>query len=458
MKSVFKLAAIVVIYFFTIGVLIGASIWEGSAKVAPVGVLLATGYYAATNAFPKNTVIIVTNLENGKTTRVTVTATLDNSSYSSFLILLSKEAADAIALPESYPGRVRIMEAIDPVTMLSPLENKISNGDPDYDPMALINSDRRNSQVPVVPENAPSSEESPSSNAVVTTPDNYESPLAAGDGTNEGTPPGPSEETAPAVARVSEPAPIEAPSTAAAGVAPEEHPPPVPPPIPSPIPIEKDSLALAEDGERAPIEAPSAAAGVALEEQPPPVPPPIPSPVPIEEDSLALAEDGESAPIEAPAVNLGDYNLVLVPAERRVPEGKDVIISSDEQVTPISERQEQKQDLDPASFIPAIEDDAAIAAAQAQNSTHMSFSVPIITTMEKSMYYVQLRSYGKPELVESELVKVGKQHNVSVQVTEVSGRRLYRILIGPVSRSESDQLLQQYKARGWNDAFVWLGK
>ncbi|MDR0557858.1 MAG: septal ring lytic transglycosylase RlpA family protein, partial [Treponema sp.] len=137
MKLVCKRVAIVPFFLLAIGMLVGDSIWEGTAVVAPDGVLPDAGYYAAANFFPKDTTVIVTNLENGKIVHVTVVATLDNSSV---LMLLSKEAADAIALSANYPGRVRVMEAVDPVTMLPPLENKISNGDPDYDPMARINA------------------------------------------------------------------------------------------------------------------------------------------------------------------------------------------------------------------------------------------------------------------------------------------------------------------------------
>ncbi|MDR2782538.1 MAG: septal ring lytic transglycosylase RlpA family protein, partial [Treponema sp.] len=65
MRLVFKLVAIAIFFLLVIGMLIGASIWEGVAAVAPDGALPDTGYYAATNSFPRNTTVIVTNLENG---------------------------------------------------------------------------------------------------------------------------------------------------------------------------------------------------------------------------------------------------------------------------------------------------------------------------------------------------------------------------------------------------------
>jgi hypothetical protein len=96
---------VLVSFFF-----LSASIWEGSAAIAPPSILPETGFYAATNSFPQNTVILVINLENEKNVEVTVRASLNNPSL---LILLSKEAADAISLSNQYTGRVRVMQSSD---------------------------------------------------------------------------------------------------------------------------------------------------------------------------------------------------------------------------------------------------------------------------------------------------------------------------------------------------------
>ncbi|MDR1072898.1 MAG: hypothetical protein LBL45_04395 [Treponema sp.] len=390
MKLVVKVVVIVLFLLLASGMFIGASIWEGTAVVAPDGVLPNTGYYAAINSFPRNTAVIVTNLENGKTVHVTVVAALDNSSV---LILLSREAADAIALSADYPGRVRVMEAVDPITMLPPLVDRLSNGDPDYDPMARINAAPQNPPAPI--------------------PEGEASALAedvARDAGDEGV----------AVAEE------------------DEAPPPVP---------EGEASTLAEDVAR---DAGDEGVAVAEEDE---APPPVP-----EGEASALAEDVAPAGHESPVVYSDDYNLALIPAEKRAPEGKGVDIPLDEQIAPIATHQEQEQIPDTVNFITSLED--ALVASQPQNGAvaRASFSAPMITIMEKGMYYVQLRSDSRPELVESELVKIEKQHNVVVQMTELSGRQLYRILIGPLSYSESNQLLRQYKEKGWSDAFVWVGK
>jgi hypothetical protein len=485
-----------------------------------------TGYYAATNAFPRNTTVIVTNLENGKTIQVAVVAALDNSSV---LILLSRDAADAIALSANYPGRVRIMEAIDPVTMLPLMENRISNGDPDYDPMARIDSARQNSPAPL-PEGEPpvlAEEAAPAADA-----EGFGEGVAATDEPPpllEGEPPALAEESASAAdaegfgegtAAMDEPPPLlegepsalaeeSAPAAEAEGfgegVAATDEPPPLlegepsalaeeaapadaeefgedaatdePPPL-----LEGEPSALAE--EAAPADAEEFGEGVAATDEPPPLsegeppalaeeaapaadaeefgegvaatdePPPL-----LEGEPPALAEKAApAADAGAPVIYSDDYSLALVPAEERAPEGKGVEIPLDKQVAPIETYREQERTPDPASFITSIDD--ALAASQPQDVAvaPANFSAPIITNMAQGMYYVQLRSYSRPELVESELARIGKQRNLAVQVTELSGKQLYRILIGPVTYSESDQLLREYKAKGWNDAFIWLGK
>jgi hypothetical protein len=134
MKSILKTFSIVIVSLL----FINASIWEGSAAVAPSNVLPETGFYAATNSFPQNTVIRVVNLENEKTVEVTVRIGLDNPSL---LILLSKEAAAVLSLPSQYTGRVRVMQSADAPLIFSELtEGKDSSGDPDRDPRTQVGS------------------------------------------------------------------------------------------------------------------------------------------------------------------------------------------------------------------------------------------------------------------------------------------------------------------------------
>ncbi|MDR1398309.1 MAG: SPOR domain-containing protein [Treponema sp.] len=76
---------------------ISASWWQqGDAQISQN--ISERGYYAATNSVPLNTLVDITNPENEKTIRVMVIAGLDDPS---FLVTLSREAAEAIALPRT---------------------------------------------------------------------------------------------------------------------------------------------------------------------------------------------------------------------------------------------------------------------------------------------------------------------------------------------------------------------
>jgi hypothetical protein len=118
--------------------------------------------------------------------------------------------------------------------------------------------------------------------------------------------------------------------------------------------------------------------------------------------------------------------------------------------------EEKAPSLPPEAEVPPIPE--APAGRPAETPAFKGFSVPVIAQLEKGKYYLQLRSYSKPELVESELTKIGKSWTLSVQQVEVANQVMYRIILGPVSKEQSQTLLQQFKNRGYSDAFVWLGK
>ena len=90
---------------------VNASVWEGTAAAALGGELPETGLYIATNSFPGNTVVDVTNLENGRTTRAIVSSGLETSGL---LAVLSRDAANAIGIGSTL-GRIRMSQPLDPM-------------------------------------------------------------------------------------------------------------------------------------------------------------------------------------------------------------------------------------------------------------------------------------------------------------------------------------------------------
>ncbi|GHV86612.1 hypothetical protein AGMMS50230_22200 [Spirochaetia bacterium] len=116
----------------SIFLLLGASVWEGAAAVSSD---FPNGLYVATNSFPLNTVVDLTNLETGKTVRVIVSASLDSPGL---LALLSREAAEAVDLQNRTIGRIRMIAPSDPIAFSRFGSDPIRSGDPDYDPMAAV--------------------------------------------------------------------------------------------------------------------------------------------------------------------------------------------------------------------------------------------------------------------------------------------------------------------------------
>ena len=90
---------------------ISASIWEGVSMVASDGELPGE-FSIATNSFPKNTVVDITNLENGKIVRVLVVSGVESASM---LALLSRNVASAMDMRFSGTGRIRISQPPDDV-------------------------------------------------------------------------------------------------------------------------------------------------------------------------------------------------------------------------------------------------------------------------------------------------------------------------------------------------------
>jgi len=105
----------IILFFSVTGIflfLTGSSPWEGAAAVAPSGELPETGFFIATNSFPRNSVVDITNIETGRTTRAIVANTLNNSGL---LAIVSREAAELIGMRAGSVSRVRMIQPSDPM-------------------------------------------------------------------------------------------------------------------------------------------------------------------------------------------------------------------------------------------------------------------------------------------------------------------------------------------------------
>jgi len=116
---------------------IGASPWEGSAAIAPNGELPITGYYVATNAFPRNTVVDITNIETGRSTRVIVSNVLTSPGL---LAIVSREAGELIGMRAGSLSRIRLIQPNDPMAATR-FTQSMREGTPAFDSGNVITED-----------------------------------------------------------------------------------------------------------------------------------------------------------------------------------------------------------------------------------------------------------------------------------------------------------------------------
>lgn len=92
----------------SVGILFAQSVWEGTAIVGGYNQFPREGLYAASNSFERNTVIEVTNEDNGRTAEVLVVGRV---SQPGIFLVLSEDAADVLRLDTSDPAQVRVRPA-----------------------------------------------------------------------------------------------------------------------------------------------------------------------------------------------------------------------------------------------------------------------------------------------------------------------------------------------------------
>jgi hypothetical protein len=393
----------------------GASVWEGAAAVSSGGEFPDSGFYVATNSFPRNTVVDITNLETGKTVRGIVAANLDSPGL---LAIISKECAEAIGLQSRSIGRIRMIQPADPIAFSRFGEESLNSGDPDYDPEAALEAyghgpDETGAQIT-------DAESPPVVTAIPHRPGKMSEDSEVTDETPESVP----------IENPPETAIIAAPVTAPAEV-----------PVTEPV---EPQEAVEEKAEIAGYSEPEIAGTIVVTVLPEETPPEE------AETVLAMTVPEESVPETAYPEESVWYSpeegnvFTLVPAEERPPTAVDTIPEITEfysvEENPVYPAEE------PATQVPVY------------NTIPGVFSVPSVGELEPGKYYLQLGAYSKTEAVEREITKIEKNLPLAIQCTGSADRPVYRILVGPVNHGESGALLQRFRGIGYKDAFVRRGE
>jgi cell division septation protein DedD len=147
--------------------------------------------------------------------------------------------------------------------------------------------------------------------------------------------------------------------------------------------------------------------------------------------------EGESETVEYTS------DLNLIPSEERIPKAEAPAISPENLIPPIKHTPsplEQKQPAPVAAYRPP--DDFS------------PFQVPLIRSMERGKWYVQIGAYSRAEHVEDEISRIGTAYPIVIQNVGSDIKPTFRILLGPLNQGESGAVLQRVKSIGYKGAFV----
>jgi len=532
--------------------LVSATVWEGVSDVsAPRD--LPRAYSVATNSFPRNTVVDITNLENGKMVRVIVIANLETTG--GLLATLSHNAADAIDLRHDSTCRIRMNQSSDnapprargtpaPHYQLGPIDASgavLASTAEEEAPASSATTANRSTPAqsvatterpaatetvataskPVPTESATTTSKQPTANNVTTT----SKPVPA-ESTTTVSKPVPAESTttvskpipAENTATTSKPAATENTPLASKSVATETVPVASKPAATQSAttaskPAATETVPVASKPASAESAAPTqntttASKPVATEIAPVASKPAL-TMISVEEpeakendiiaaDESAVADDAiaVSEPIVTDNVIAADEpvvtNNVIVADEAIatdviVADGlamTDNIVAADSPTVIDAKPQPEPRivsgtlTLIPAEErVPTATEESAVAASRdvapkntvSKNAPHpvriaepaytlpaefSPFQAPLISSLERGKWYVQLGVYSRPDNVEDEISRIGTAYPVAIQNVGNDTSPMFRILLGPLNQGESGAMLQRFKSIGYADAFI----
>jgi cell division septation protein DedD len=392
------------VIIFSMALLLSATVWEGVAEADSAG-NLPGNYNVATNSFPRNTVVDITNLENGRMVRVKVVSGLEPGGL---LAMLSRTAAESIDLHGNSSARIRMTQPPDDIAF------------------SLFNLG------PIVPGTFQALAPHPEDSKIDKT-----------------------QELARENPRLNETAEFAA-TDAVSGIAVNSG-------ATASMPADTDNAATATGyldtayldtaiGDKL-LESGSDSFSVASNA--------VSNPA-----SNAVSNPAENlltpivAPIlETPAGTAGYYGrLTLIPSEERIPTSTGYVIAPEDIIPSIGAAIGAQ--AEPPS-VPPVEITAVAAQGEVEYvppvvsfAEFSPFQAPLISRLEPNKWYVQVGTYGRAEYVEDEIGRIGTSYPLAVQNVGTDTNPLFRILLGPLNQGESGAMLQRFKSLGYVDAFI----
>ncbi len=408
-------AAVLLLVMMLIPSMVSAEpVWSGNASVDGtefVNFIEDTPLAGASSSFTRNTVIEVTNTQNGRTVEVTV---VKRAPRPGVFLVLSTAAGEALGLPSDQvvPVQVRVKSDL----ASSAYENRFESPDPDINPAVTLPEESVEAGTALVPPDGAAPEEllddasgtpavSPGALADVDEaaeePDFLDGPVPVPLPTEPAALAG--EAVVPGV--MEEP---EVPEVPAVDEIPEDS-----------FPMEEDSMVpeAAEDRAESPgTEVPEETGSLSTEEEFPPLEAaaaenPV-AEAPVTDDSMEdlLPEDAD------------EDNVIyfLTPSDFRPPKAPEV----EEEIVPVYVDREELEDR-------------------------------IEKQLENGSSYIQLGAYSSSELVYAEMDRIAVRYPMVVWTDKSAEGDVYKLLVGPLTADETGVLVYRFRAAGYQDLFLY---
>ncbi|MFO8065063.1 MAG: SPOR domain-containing protein [Spirochaetota bacterium] len=498
-RNTYSLFVMILILAFSTAVGAPAqSSWQGNAVAAGAGEFSEEGLFAASNTFPRNQVIEVTNLETGDTTSVTVSKRVNQPGI---FLVLSGKAAEELGMDQGDTSRVEARPARISAGREEPGSERALSEDPDVNPGAGLTDEELypepiaeadeeaepEAEPKAEPEEAPAPEDETAEEAA---PEEA-APSAGRTGVATGV--GSASQRLVAPRRAPDVGTTEGPSIAAAPVRPgttagapegneveqalrvvQERAPgkdmfPAPrdsgvatfiaPPARRDDELgEDDRLALApeppEDTEGRPaaeflgrITAPEEEVAADLpsaetdeDRDEGPKDDRLPPAISREDELEAEGVEPESGDEEAEPSIPEDAVLTLEPAEEKPPEGPKP-----------AEEDDSPSVAGEAEADPEPEPDAE---PEREERSTPEDGLSVVTSLERDRYYLQVAAFSERKGARTAVDELGTRYPTEVLEDGGEERTLYRVLVGPLNEDESGTTLYHVRAMGYEDAFV----
>ena len=88
-------------------------------------------------------------------------------------------------------------------------------------------------------------------------------------------------------------------------------------------------------------------------------------------------------------------------------------------------------------------------------TTHL-FPAPLISHLDRGMYYIQIAAYSRPEAVSREITGIDNNLPIKIMNAGSTSEPVYRILIGPLNLGESGAVFERFR-HSHRDAFIRYG-